>query len=133
MLSNNGLCLCSTHRIFLAGGILTSFNFTELHTLTLAARSYALLPKVTVMCVRTSWSFVIIHHHSNEPYSITQCVVNTAVSCLSQSLSAQCLRCIMHCCWVTSGEESFTTLRPLTEWILNNAGVAGASSGTTRV
>ena len=47
--------------IFSTSGILTSFKFTELHALTLAACS----------CLRASWSFVIIHHHSNEPYSIT--------------------------------------------------------------
>ena len=53
MLSNNGLCLCATAQymllflvmvtIFSNGSIIpTSFKFMELHTLTLAARSYAL-------------------------------------------------------------------------------------------
>lgn len=40
-----------------------------------------------------------------------------------QLLSVQCLNCLVHCCWVTAGEEKFTTLRSYTEWILKNAGV----------
>ena len=47
MLSNNGLCVCAAAQyvtIFSNSLIIpTAFKFTELHTLTLAARSYVLL------------------------------------------------------------------------------------------
>ena len=55
MRNNNGLCLpaaCTVHvTIFSTGGKFRLVsNFTELHTLTLAARSYALLGETIVSC-----------------------------------------------------------------------------------